>query len=475
MIDLLLRIGATKLAVSIALAALALVVQRRFDRPMVSHTLWVLVLCALVIPAVVTIPLPGLDSAASLAGAGSGLGGPDNEALAAPVSPEVLARLKAGVVVLWLMGAVILLIWSLARTVRFHRLLAAGSEPAPAVLQRMASEIAVVIGLIDVPVIRVMRAQLSPMVWWTGGKVRVLVPAALLDDVDDDELRCIIAHEMAHVRRRDHVTRWLEWLACAVFWWNPVAWLARRELRAAEEFCCDAVVLAALSPGARAYGNSLVTVIDFLSSPVTLRVPAFASEADSGGQMKLIERRLRRIMTRDTTHVVSPRLRAGLLAAAVLLLPLGLVYCGPETVAPEADAGSGQATFVAREVDAATAKGKLYRMQEAEARAAAESFDAWGTAPEPVRAEYRKGEPGDELTKVEEGSRFGRITPAAGRDQAGLLKKKKEAGGNLPFGVSPEAELQAMELKVRAAVENGNITAEEGRMKLEELSRRRIR
>ncbi len=47
-----------------------------------------------------------------------------------------------------------------------------------------------------------------------------------LDGYDNRELRWVVAHELAHVWRRDHLVRWLEWVACVVFWWNPVAWWA---------------------------------------------------------------------------------------------------------------------------------------------------------------------------------------------------------------------------------------------------------
>ena len=50
------------------------------------------------------------------------------------------------------------------------------------------------------------------MTWWTGGRVRVLVPAGLCDELDLGRLRWILAHELAHVKRRDHLVRWLEWL-----------------------------------------------------------------------------------------------------------------------------------------------------------------------------------------------------------------------------------------------------------------------
>jgi len=148
--------------------------------------------------------------------------------------------------------------------------------------------------------------------------------------MDHEELRWILAHELAHVRRRDHVIRWIEWLTCCVFWWNPVAWWARRQLRAEEEFCCDALVLSSFGSSPRSYASSLVSVIDFLSTPPTLRAPAFASEADSGGRSNVIERRLKLIVSNNRIPTTPRWLRAARMTA-VLILPLGLIYCGPDS------------------------------------------------------------------------------------------------------------------------------------------------
>ena len=76
----------------------------------------------------------------------------------------------------------------------------------------------------------------------------------------------LVAHELAHFRRRDHWVRWLEAVVLAVYWWHPVAWWARRGLRAAEERCCDAWAVWLLDGNARSYGETLLVTVDFLSA-----------------------------------------------------------------------------------------------------------------------------------------------------------------------------------------------------------------
>ncbi|WP_419950975.1 M56 family metallopeptidase [Candidatus Palauibacter sp.] len=105
-------------------------------------------------------------------------------------------------------GAAGALGWTLARTLRFRRRLTLATEVAPPEVQRLADEIGAALGLRRVPTIHTARADISPMVWWAFGPVRVLIPSTLLAALSTDELRCVLAHELAHARRRDHVARW---------------------------------------------------------------------------------------------------------------------------------------------------------------------------------------------------------------------------------------------------------------------------
>ena len=99
-------------------------------------------------------------------------------------SPALWEQSKPVILLVWLMGSGFILIWSLVRVYRFDRLLRTESEIAPPDLQAMAAGIAGRLGLKPVPTIRTTRAQLSPLVWWVGGKVRVVIPQSLFDQMD---------------------------------------------------------------------------------------------------------------------------------------------------------------------------------------------------------------------------------------------------------------------------------------------------
>lgn len=330
MTDVILQIGATKLAISIGLAGVAWIATRRPGSPSLAHGLWLLPLAVLLVPPFVSVPVwsAGIDPVVPPAPVAIGVPHAEPTPSAWAILLNWLgSRGKEALVWLWLLGAASVLVWTLVRTLRFRRSLARVSETAPAEVQRLTRKIARGLGLGTVPAVYATRAQLSPMVWWAGGKVRILLPSELLADMDVSELRCILAHELAHVRRRDHVVRWLEWLACAAFWWNPAAWWARRRLRASEELCCDAMAVATIDAEPRTYAGALLRVIDFMSTARTPGPLTFASTIDRCGRASRLERRFRAIMSNRTLTHTPRRLRAALRCGAVCLLAGGLIYC----------------------------------------------------------------------------------------------------------------------------------------------------
>ncbi|MDE2944044.1 MAG: hypothetical protein OXT63_07520 [Gemmatimonadota bacterium] len=132
MTDVILQIGASKLAISIGLAGLAWIAARRRGNPSLAHGLWLLPLAVLLVPPFVSIPVwsGGVDPAGPVAAIGF------LEAQPTPSAPAILLGWlkdggKEGLVWLWLLGTASVLGWTLLRTLRFHRSLVSASEPAP--------------------------------------------------------------------------------------------------------------------------------------------------------------------------------------------------------------------------------------------------------------------------------------------------------------------------------------------------------
>src|ERR1700722_5348855 len=95
---------------------------------------------------------------------------------------------------------------------------------------------------IRAPRVAMVRGLSSPLVGGLPQPV-LLWPAGLEDQLPPEGVRAVLAHELAHLRRRDHWVRWLELFAGCVMWWNPLFILVRRKIRQYAEQACDAWVV----------------------------------------------------------------------------------------------------------------------------------------------------------------------------------------------------------------------------------------
>lgn len=70
-------------------------------------------------------------------------------------------------------------------------------------------------------------------------KPRIFISSAL----SDKEISYVIAHEKAHLRRKDHVWKPVAYLLLCIYWFNPLCWLAYSLLCRDIELACDEKVI----------------------------------------------------------------------------------------------------------------------------------------------------------------------------------------------------------------------------------------
>ena len=70
------------------------------------------------------------------------------------------------------------------------------------------------------------------------------MPTGFLDHRSDADLNAILCHELAHVKRKDHVSGVLSELAVCLLPWQPLMWWARQRLVTLSEHACDDWVVA---------------------------------------------------------------------------------------------------------------------------------------------------------------------------------------------------------------------------------------
>jgi beta-lactamase regulating signal transducer with metallopeptidase domain len=346
----LLEIGLSNALVAVLLALVAAAASRFIRRPALTHCLWLLVLIKLITPPLVYVPLPEwrTEAAADLAkDVKPPLEAPAAERPSEPAvmpDPELIARVleearaaqlltpppaavepvlpaepiwPALLAAAWLAGMVIFFGISAIQVHRFRRLLRF-ARPADAELVEQARAVAARLGLANCPAIALVPGAVSPMLWALGGSTRLLLPLALLERLDGDQRATLIAHELAHWRRRDHWVRVLELAVTGIYWWHPVVWWARSELRETEEQCCDAWVVGSAPESARPYALALLETVNFLAGAR----PALPPAASGIGHRHLLQRRLTMIMQGRTPKTLSWLGAVAVIALGALVLPI---------------------------------------------------------------------------------------------------------------------------------------------------------
>src|SRR4029078_1878007 len=137
-------------------------------------------------------------------------------------------------------------------------------------------------------------------------------------------LRVVLLHELAHVKRRDCLTHLVAQLACAAYWFNPLAWMAARRLRVERERACDDLVLAAGTRGSD-YADQLLDIARVMQAG---RFPAVLAGASLAmAKRSQLEGRLMAILDPTIPRRALGRVRAGLVFAtfAILVVPVAAV------------------------------------------------------------------------------------------------------------------------------------------------------
>jgi beta-lactamase regulating signal transducer with metallopeptidase domain len=321
--DLLYLVGWNQLVALAMAAAVWLFSQARFlrRRPAVLHGLWLLVLLKLVTPSI-ALPLPAklLSSQKSESAASADAALPSNQfafGLAVPsgrsaaetvpvrsvdaacCAPSVPIVAEAGSAIavdsstaivgdaqsafargtgFALLGTslfVTFILWTTAarQVVQTRRVTRRSGVVSGRVAEQL-SDVSHRFRMRSPATLHVVDAPIAPMLWAWPGNAVIVLPRKLLDSLDDDAIRSILAHELAHLKRRDHWTNLVALAIATLFWWNPVVWLVRWRLSAASEASCDALALERLGGSRRSYAETLLNVVDSLAF-ATVRRSAF--------------------------------------------------------------------------------------------------------------------------------------------------------------------------------------------------------
>jgi beta-lactamase regulating signal transducer with metallopeptidase domain len=212
------------------------------------------------------ILLPADDASPQLLPAQPVLPAPQPHQLTVPSQPLFsFSWLQALATIAWLYPAgIALFAWRWVRAQATLHRIARQASPAPMHVLRLAASMTG--SLRASPQILISKRLAIPATWGLV-HAKILIPRALCEPREVARLRCVLAHELAHIERTDALACAFLSAAQALYFFCPWFWWLRRQIRLCQEYIADACAAGqAASPADYAQ-----LLLSFTSSEPTLQ------------------------------------------------------------------------------------------------------------------------------------------------------------------------------------------------------------
>lgn len=242
-------------------------------------------------------------------------------------SPRLTISGAAWLMFLWLSVITALAGVSVASVFRLRRIVRGAAPLSDPALLEIVRDAASSMGMRTSP--RVLITQFDTSVLTLG----VLRPVVLLSErtltcCEIPELKLVLSHEFAHIRRGDAWLGLLPHLTKILFWFHPMAWLAWHEVDVAREAACDEQTITRLNARSDMYGRLLLKLGVRQTSWLSLCTPGVSSH------YRILHRRLSML---QEIHASPRRLRGRVVMAACLI---GVAAAVPWSVVHAQSSGS---------------------------------------------------------------------------------------------------------------------------------------
>ncbi len=178
---------------------------------------------------------------------------------------------------LWIIGALIVLVRLAVGTSMVAALARKGARVDDGRWLSLAQKLSRTLE-IDRPLTLLRGDNLGVPVTWGIVYPVVLLPGDA-DSWPEERRRFVLVHEMAHVKRLDALTQLAGQLALALFWFDPLVWIANRRMQLEREHACDDYVLRHGTAPSK-YAEELLSMVRLLGTPDHRSAqPAFAALA----------------------------------------------------------------------------------------------------------------------------------------------------------------------------------------------------
>ena len=238
----------------------------------VRYAIGCLGLTAMLATAAATAVMSARSGTASFAGNGAGSAGapaspfeasigftgPAPSAANQAIRAANAGRLLPVVVWIWLAGVTVLFARLAAGCWRIHRLRAA-TVAAPLSSWQLTAERLARRLRVGVPFRIVESAVIDTPILIGWLRPLIILPLAAMTQMTAAQVEALLAHELAHIRRRDYAINLLQTIAEALLFFHPAVWWISRRIRQEREHCCDDAAIA-VAGEATAYAEALMTL-----------------------------------------------------------------------------------------------------------------------------------------------------------------------------------------------------------------------
>ncbi len=264
---------ALQCAVLVAVLALLDFALKHRVRAALRYGLWLLLLLKLVLPPTLSSPTsaaywlpaekktarpapPVLATRVEFTDVTTPFNAKANVAPAPPPRPTL--RAPAVALLLWAGGVMALGLW-LVRRAFFVAGLVRRAQAAPASLQTHLDDCRVVLAFRHRVELRLSPDVAGPAVCGLWRPV-ILLPARVAEGLPAAQLRSVLLHELAHIRRGDLWVNHAQCLLQILYWWHPLVWLGNAAIRRTREQAVDEQVMLALGRDADDYPATILEI-----------------------------------------------------------------------------------------------------------------------------------------------------------------------------------------------------------------------
>ena len=226
----------------------------------------------------------------------------------------------------WLLGFLVTVAWFKSRWHRFGKAISKTALPQDSIWRTDLARLgfrgegkgrALVVQSADIK---------APFIWgfW---RPQLVLPASG-EKLARDDREVMLRHELVHLKRHDPLLNGISHWLCCLFWFQPLIWIARRQLIAYQERSCDDLVLSQGVPGWM-YAQTLLRV----GNKENHEISNFGHSSIPLAQGLKLRERIDRVLVDGPPRQVFSKGQAGKVLALSLpfLLPLGMADLRPRT------------------------------------------------------------------------------------------------------------------------------------------------